>query len=55
MSGLPAASIPCGWTDADLPVGLQIVAGRSEDARVLQAAATFERAQPWAHRRPPLP
>ena len=52
MSGLPAASIPCGWTEAGCPVGLQIVARRGEDARVLQAAATFERAQPWVHRRP---
>ena len=52
MSGLPAASMPCGWTEAGLPVGLQIVARRSEDAQVLQAAATFERAQPWAHRHP---
>ena len=54
MSGLPAASTPCGWTEAGLPVGLQIVARRGEDAKVLQAAATFERARPWAHRRPPL-
>ena len=54
MSGLPAASVPCGWTEAGLPVGLQIVARRGEDAKVLQAAATFERAKPWAQRRPPL-
>ena len=54
MSGLPAASAPCGWTEAGLPVGLQIVARRGEDAKVLQAAATFERARPWAQRRPPL-
>ena len=54
MSGLPAASVPCGWTKAGLPVGLQIVARRGEDAKVLQAAATFERAKPWAQRRPPL-
>ena len=54
MSGLPAASVPCGWTEAGLPVGLQIVARRGADAQVLQAAATFERAKPWAQRRPPL-
>ena len=52
MSGLPAASLPCGWTESALPVGLQIVARRGEDAKALQAAATFERAQPWTHRRP---
>lgn len=50
----PAISVPCGFTPEGLPVGLQLVAPCREDARVLQAAATLERAQPWTHRRPPL-
>ena len=54
MSGLPAASAPCGFTPDGLPVGLQIVGRRGADANVLRAAATFERARPWAHRWPPL-
>ncbi len=54
MSGQPAASVPCGFTPDGLPVGLQIVGRRGADADVLRAAATFERARPWAHRRPPL-
>ena len=54
MSGLPAASVPCGFTPDGLPVGLQIVGRRGADAEVLRAAATFERARPWAGRRPPL-
>ena len=54
MSGLPAASVPCGFTPEGLPVGLQIVGRRGADANVLRAAATFERARPWAHHRPPL-
>ena len=54
MSGLPAASVPCGFTPDGLPVGMQIVARRGADHAVLQAAATFERARPWAHRRPPM-
>ena len=54
MSGLPAASVPCGFTDDGLPIGMQIVGRRGADQTVLQAAATFERAQPWAHRRPAL-
>ena len=54
MSGLPAASVPCGFTPAMLPVGLQIVGKRGADRAVLQAAATFERAHPWADRRPPM-
>jgi len=54
MAGLPAASVPCGFTDEGLPVGLQIVGRRTADPLVLRAAATFERARPWAGRRPPL-
>jgi aspartyl-tRNA(Asn)/glutamyl-tRNA(Gln) amidotransferase subunit A len=54
FTGQPAASIPCGWTDDGLPVGLQIVGRRFADATVLRAAAAFEEASPWADRRPPL-
>ncbi|MCY3813291.1 MAG: amidase family protein [Gammaproteobacteria bacterium] len=54
MSGLPAASVPCGFTPDGLPVGMQIVGRRGADQAVLQAAATFERARPWAHERPPM-
>ena len=54
MSGLPAASIPCGFTPAGLPVGLQIVGRRGADGEVLRAAASFERARPWAQLRPQL-
>ena len=53
MSGLPAASVPCGFTDAGLPVGLQIVGKRGADSLVLRAAAAFERARPWTQHRPP--
>ena len=42
----PAASIPCGFTRAGLPVGLHIVGPRYADARVLRAARAFERARP---------
>ena len=50
----PAASIPCGFTDDGLPVGLQIVGRRLDDLGVLRAAAAFEAAQPWADKRPIL-
>lgn len=50
----PAASVPCGFTPAGLPVGLQIVGRRFDDLGVLQASRAFERARPWAHRRPAL-
>jgi aspartyl-tRNA(Asn)/glutamyl-tRNA(Gln) amidotransferase subunit A len=53
LTGQPAASVPCGFTTDGLPVGLQIVGRRFDDATVLRAAAAFERGRPWAHRRPP--
>jgi aspartyl-tRNA(Asn)/glutamyl-tRNA(Gln) amidotransferase subunit A len=54
MASVPAATVPCGFTAAGLPVGLQIVARPRDDAGLLRAAASFERARPWAHRRPAL-
>ncbi len=53
--GLPAISIPCGFTRAGLPVGLQIVGRWRDEPSVLRAAAAFERARPWTHHHPPLP
>ena len=49
----PALSVPCGFTRDGLPVGLQIAGRWRDEVGVLRAAAAFERAQPWAHRRPP--
>jgi aspartyl-tRNA(Asn)/glutamyl-tRNA(Gln) amidotransferase subunit A len=53
LTGQPAASVPCGFTGQGLPIGLQLVGRRFDDATVLRAAAAFERARPWAHLRPP--
>jgi len=47
FTGHPAASIPAGFTSGGLPVGLQLIGRRFEDARVLAASAAFERARPW--------
>ena len=54
MTGQPAASVPCGFTKGGLPIGLQIVGRRFDDATVLRASAAFERARPWAQHRPVL-
>ena len=54
FSGSPAASVPCGFTSTGLPVGLQIVSQRFNDAGVLKAAAAFEASRPWAQQRPEL-
>jgi aspartyl-tRNA(Asn)/glutamyl-tRNA(Gln) amidotransferase subunit A len=52
MTQQPAASVPCGFTSAGLPVGLQVVGPRHADARVLGACAAFEQALPWQSTRP---
>ena len=44
----PAASVPCGFAADGLPIGLQIVGRRGDDALVLRAARAFERAEPFA-------
>ncbi len=49
VTGQPAASVPCGHDRDGLPVGLQIVGRRGEDALVLRAARAFERAFPWSY------
>jgi amidase len=54
MTGLPALSLPCGFTTGGLPVGLQIVGRWRREADVLRGAAAFEDAHPYYLRRPPL-
>ena len=53
VTGLPAISVPCGFTRSGLPVGLQIVGRHRQDVAVLRAAAAFEAAAPWGERIPP--
>lgn len=54
LTGNPAASVPCGFTKDGLPIGLQLVGRRFDDATVLRAAAGYERIAPWADKKPPL-
>ncbi len=52
LCGLPALSIPCGFTDKKLPVGLQFVARAGDDTAVLQAGRAFQQVTDW-HRKHP--
>ena len=52
--GIPAISVPCGFTSAGLPVGLMIAGPRFSESRVLALANAYERATEWHKRRPPI-
>ncbi len=52
VTGLPAVSLPLHWTDSDLPVGVQLMAGPWQDATLIELAAQLEAARPWSDRRP---
>jgi aspartyl-tRNA(Asn)/glutamyl-tRNA(Gln) amidotransferase subunit A len=54
LAGAPAISVPCGFV-AGLPVGMEIIGRRFEDARVLEVAAAYEARTPWSTHRPPDP
>jgi aspartyl-tRNA(Asn)/glutamyl-tRNA(Gln) amidotransferase subunit A len=54
LAGLPAISIPCGFTKDGLPIGLQIVSKAWGDAKVLNAAYAYEQATEWHKQRPNL-
>lgn len=52
--GLPAISVPCGFTTAGLPIGLQIVGPHWGEGEVLQLAYAYEQATAWHKRSPRL-
>ena len=54
VTGMPALSVPCGFTGAGLPIGLQIVTRRWDEMMVLRIGAAYERATEWHTRRPAL-
>jgi Asp-tRNA(Asn)/Glu-tRNA(Gln) amidotransferase A subunit family amidase len=53
-SPCPALSVPAGWSDEGLPVGLQIVTRKDRDDVALRIGAAVEAVRPWADRRPPV-
>lgn len=53
LTGQPAMSVPAGFTDDGLPVGLQLVAKLNDELPLFTLAATLESVRPWADRKPP--
>ena len=54
LSGIPGVSVPCGFSAAGLPIGLQVLGRPLDEARVLRAAHAYEQATTWRARRPEL-
>jgi aspartyl-tRNA(Asn)/glutamyl-tRNA(Gln) amidotransferase subunit A len=52
LAGLPALSVPCGFTGENLPIGLQIISKHWGEAKALQAGHAFEQATEWHNCRP---
>jgi aspartyl-tRNA(Asn)/glutamyl-tRNA(Gln) amidotransferase subunit A len=52
LSGLPAISVPCGFSALGLPIGLQLVGRPFEESTVLRAAYAYEYATNWRMKRP---
>lgn len=53
MAGIPAVSVPCGFSDG-LPVGMQLIGRAFDEATILRAAHAYERSTEWHTRRPEL-
>lgn len=54
VTGLPALSVCCGFTDGGLPLGLQVVGACFDEGRVFQVAHAYEQAAGWVERKPAL-
>ena len=54
LAGLPAISVPCGWSAGGLPIGLQLIGRPFDEATVLRLGHAYEEAAGWTGRRPDL-
>ncbi len=52
LSGLPAISLPCGFSSDGLPIGLQLIGPRFHEVKILRAAYAYEEATPWHNKFP---
>jgi aspartyl-tRNA(Asn)/glutamyl-tRNA(Gln) amidotransferase subunit A len=54
LAGLPALSVPCGFTADQLPIGMQLTGRRFDEATLLRVADAYERDTPWSRRTPAI-
>jgi aspartyl-tRNA(Asn)/glutamyl-tRNA(Gln) amidotransferase subunit A len=54
LTGLPAISVPCGFTTGRLPVGFQLTGRAFDEATLVRAAHAYEQATGWSSERPPV-
>jgi aspartyl-tRNA(Asn)/glutamyl-tRNA(Gln) amidotransferase subunit A len=54
LAGLPGVSIPGGFTQTGLPIGLQLIGRAFDEATLLRAAHAYQQSTPWHTRKPPL-
>ena len=52
VTGQPAMSVPLGWSEGGLPLGMQFAGRYADEATLFRLAAQLETAQPWSARRP---
>ncbi len=54
LAGVPAVSIPCGFTQEGLPVGLQVIGKAFDEATILSLGHAYQEVTDWHRKRPPL-
>jgi Asp-tRNA(Asn)/Glu-tRNA(Gln) amidotransferase A subunit family amidase len=54
MTGLPAITLPCGFSQGGLPIGLQIIGRPFDEAGIIRIARNYEKSTDWHSRRPSL-
>ena len=54
LAGVPAISVPCGFTESGLPLGIQIVGKPFAEETLFRVAHAYEQATEWHRRRPPI-
>ena len=54
ITGVPAVSVPCGFSEGNLPMSFQIIGRPFDEAMVLRVAYAYEQATPWSQRHPEL-